>query len=270
MTGRGIVCVVTGRYGLVAYFVHDEWHGCSLREYAEWSEAEVALWRKLIRLGDVAVDVGAHIGTHTLAFASLVGPEGQVHAFEPQEAAVVLLRRNVEQNGLRNVTVSPGALGAQPGTLRYDDPVYWRTGNFGGVELGPSGKKLAQVRTLDAARLGRVDFVKVDVEGMEQAVLAGAAGTIRRCLPILYVENDRPELSDALITTLRGFGYNVWWHLPPLFNPDNFARNRNNVFPGVVSLNLLALPQGRDEPQDLWLRPLDAVRFRADGAVEYS
>src|SRR5256885_5136506 len=99
-----MIATRSARYGQMTYFVHDLWHGKAFARYGEWSEAEVALWRKIIKPGDVALDVGAHIGAHTLALASLVGREGHVHAFEPQRMAFELLCANLVNNAAWHVT----------------------------------------------------------------------------------------------------------------------------------------------------------------------
>ena len=61
--------------------------------------------------------------------------------------------------------------------------------------------------TIDSLNLGRCALIKIDVEGMERAVLDGAAKTIARCLPLLYVENDRPKKAAELVRAMNGLGY---------------------------------------------------------------
>jgi hypothetical protein len=101
------------------------------------------------------------------------------------------------------------------------------------------------VVTLDGLALPACHALKIDVEGMEAEVLRGAAATITRCRPALYVENDRRERSAALIALIGGQDYAMWWHLPPLFVPDNFAGEAADDFPGIVSINMLCLPRER-------------------------
>jgi hypothetical protein len=87
---------------------------------------------------------------------------------------------------------------------------------------------------------------------MELEVLRGAAALIARFRPILYVENDRPETSEALIRHLLGLDYRLYWHLPPLYNPRNFFGESENVFSNIVSVNMLCLPRARPQSvQDL-------------------
>lgn len=78
---------------------------------------------------------------------------------------------------------------------------------------------------------------------MEADVLRGAPRFIERFRPIMYVENDRVEKSEALIAALWEYGYRLFWHLPPLFNPENFNGVSEDVFGGVVAANMLCVPR---------------------------
>ena len=100
-----------------------------------------------------------------------------------------------------------------------------------------------EIRTLDSLALDQLHFLKVDVEGMEQSVLLGAAATIQRHRPVIYTENDRDEKSADLIQTLLDMDYRIYWHFPFLFSPDNLRGNPENIFDGSFSRNLLCLPK---------------------------
>ena len=78
---------------------------------------------------------------------------------------------------------------------------------------------------------------------MESHVLEGARETIVRCCPFFYIENDRETRSAALITQVLSFGYQLWWHWPPLFNPANFNGLDEDIFGNIVSRNMLCLPE---------------------------
>jgi hypothetical protein len=104
---------------------------------------------------------------------------------------------------------------------------------------------------IDSLNLNRCRLIKVDVEGMECEVLEGARNTITRLRPVLYVENDRTEHSRRLITMIQSFGYKLWWHLPRMFNPDNFRGNKENLFGNIVSVNMLCSPQETQTLVDL-------------------
>jgi hypothetical protein len=104
-----------------------------------------------------------------------------------------------------------------------------------------AGGEPVNVIRLDGLRLEHCHFIKIDVEGMELLVLQGASALIERFKPILYVENDRAQKSDALIKHLAAIGYRLHWHTPPLFNPQNFLKNPKNNFGNIVSANMLCL-----------------------------
>ena len=71
----------------------------------EWESKEKKVFEKNISKGDIVVDVGAHIGTHTLTFARIVGDKGTVFAFEPDPRNFEILRKNIKINNYQNVTL---------------------------------------------------------------------------------------------------------------------------------------------------------------------
>jgi len=155
--------------------------GARLRRRGVWSKAESSLYERCLRPGDFVVDCGAHVGYFTLIFARQVGPTGQVLAFEPEPRNFRLLEQNVRRNGYENVTVVPQALSRSRG----DAPLSVAAGNLGDHRLGRSlaGRETITVRTttLDAylASAPRPpDFLKLDVQGSEAAVLDGARETL--------------------------------------------------------------------------------------------
>jgi FkbM family methyltransferase len=231
------------RYGQMLINRHDVYIGRALDLYGEWSEGEIDLFRQVLRPGMVAVDAGANIGTHTVAMAQFVAPNGTVYAFEPQRIVFQTLAANVALNSLANVFCLQRALGEAPGVLHVPPLDYTVPNNFGGVELGGAthGERV-EIMRIDDLDLPACHLIKIDVEGMELAVLKGAAETIKRCQPLLYVEADRVERRDEVIAWLDAQGYALYWHTVPLYNPTNARGNATNVFPGVVSLNVLAIP----------------------------
>ena len=84
----------------------------------------------------------------------------------------------------------------------------------------------------DLLRSEHIGLMKIDVEGFELRVLMGSGALVERSRPLIYVENDRAEQSRELIEWLWGIGYNLWWHLPPLFNPENFCGVTENIYGG--------------------------------------
>ena len=217
--GPGFNHLIEGRHGYVLFNVNDRYVGRSIEEYGEWSPGETELFQRLVHAGDYVIDAGAHIGAHTLAFSRLVGRQGKVFAFEPQRLLYQILAANVALNSLANVYTYQMGIGDKSGSLWLaDDLDYAREANFGGIPLrgifrtlehaGPK-YRLPVVRLDDFYDQPRLDFLKIDVEGMEVSVLRGAERAIRRHRPIIYAENDRKENSSELGELLRNLGYRL-------------------------------------------------------------
>jgi hypothetical protein len=186
--------------------------------------------------GVVMLDCGANVGTHTVALAKHMTGWGRVHAFEAQERIFYALAGNICLNNCANARATFAAVSDRDGQISVPVPDYDRPGSFGSLELAPSGNpefigqaidyalnKLQAVRaiSLDSLPLTRLDFIKIDVEGMEMAVLAGARGLLAQLRPYIlveYIKSDR----QALEAFLTDAGYRTW----------------------QTGINLLALPEG--------------------------
>jgi FkbM family methyltransferase len=169
---------------------------------------------------------------------------------------------NLALNSILNVDARCAAVGAAAGWARVPDIDYTRPGNFGGIAVTAAGGRQVPLVRLDddlALDLDRLALLKVDVEGLELDVLRGADGLIRRFQPVLYVENDQLDKSEALIRHLWGLGYRLYWHTPALFNPENFFGETENIFAGLGSINLLCLPNA-------WRGPVAGVPEVRDAA----
>lgn len=235
------------RHGLMLYFKNDRYIGQALDSYGEYSESETSLFREIVSPGDIVVEAGANIGTHTLFLARAVGTKGFVHAFEPQRQIHQVLCANLALNEIANVKTYQAGLGSAVGQIDAWVPDFTVENNMGGIPLGHVDEEdcpheVVDVFTLDGLGLQRLDLLKVDVEGMEKDVLLGARETIARCRPILYVENDRPDQSAGLIQTVFDLGYRAWWHLALFFNENNASGNPHNPFGNLISINMLCLP----------------------------
>ncbi len=188
------------------------------------------------------LDIGANIGCHTVFMAQAMQNSGWIIAIEPQRLTFQLLCANVALNSLFNVQCLNNAVGDSEGTIVVPVLNPASEQNFGGLDLrqheeGETVKKI----TVDSLDLHRFQFIKLDVEGMEIMALTGARETISKCKPVLYVENDREENSEGLIRLIASYNYRMYWHLPPLFNPDNHRKNPENVFGNIVSRNMLCI-----------------------------
>jgi FkbM family methyltransferase len=247
------------------YLVTDAVIGRSLDRYGEYCQGEVDLFAQVVRAGDVAVDVGAHIGAHTVPLAHAVTSRGAVVAFEPQRILFQCLCANVALNGLDNVRTRHAAVGRRPGRVRVPQIDYAAGGNFGGLGLtNRQGGEQVELTTLDSLGLTACNFVKIDVEGMESQVIDGAGALIGRFRPVLYVENNRQAESPELIRRLLDLDYALYWHFAWLYNRDNHFAEAENVFGDTMTANMLCLPKesprlvsGLREvtgPDDFWRR----------------
>lgn len=239
-------------------FSSDVYVSRALALYGEYCAAEADMFRQLVRPGDTVVEVGANIGSHSVMLARLCAP-GRFFAFEPQRRVFQLLCTNLTINGIRNAHAYPDALGDADGEARMPEMDFTAPGNFGGISVNDarSGESVAiRVRRLDSLDLDALHFLKIDVEGWEANVLSGASKSIRRFQPILYIENDRMEKQGALITQIAAMGYSLYWHVAPLYRPDNFNGVAQDVLGNTASLNMLCLPQD-SQRKVIGLEPID-------------
>jgi FkbM family methyltransferase len=185
-----------------------------------------------LRRGDVMADVGAHIGVHALTAAARLRRlgGGAVVAFEPAHDSAARLRAAAARNRLK-LTVVEAALGAEPGTADLrTDPAY-DVADAGVRSLHGRGTRVqaVPVTTFDAwaaaARLGRLDLVKLDVEGAELEALRGMAGSLSRLRPrALVVEIKQRVLEragvdgDEVRQCLDRLGYQATGQVLPVAN----------------------------------------------------
>jgi FkbM family methyltransferase len=152
---------------------------------------------RLVRPGDTVLDIGANLGLVSFILSALVGPNGTVHAFEPIPQMQDLIEQGMQRNNVSNIVLHKVALGDEPGELTLSIP----KGHFGSASLvaerraGESEEIVVPVRRLPEELppdLGPIRLIKIDVEGFEPQVLAGAAELLRTSPPdaILFELND--------------------------------------------------------------------------------
>lgn len=223
----------------------------------------------------VVLDVGANIGNHTLAFAT---EAAHVYAFEPIPLIFALLKQNVKQNSLSNVTLLQLALSDQNDTAIIN---MVKNGNFGASSFD---KRVTETEAVSVKRrrgddlladmgVERVDLVKIDVEAHELYVLRGLLNTLQRHRPIITMEwNDTltierlsgsPELQFMMenyqIFVLGSSGDRAFWqgrHLAFVRRKLTkiFRKRRAALYdfmPGRLYKNLLLIPKGRQDLLDL-------------------
>lgn len=146
---------------------------------------------------------------------------GEVLAFEAQERLYYALAGNIAINNCSNARATWSAVGGECGVINIPKINYDRPASFGSLELRPSktnediGQPVkydsastyeAPLLSIDSLKLSRVDFIKIDVEGMEAEVLRGAKATLQRCKPMMLIEHIKTKKSD-LEKLLKTAGY---------------------------------------------------------------
>lgn len=179
---------------------YDEWALAARR--GRWEPQTLARFAAVVRPGDTVVDVGAHFGIYSLLAARLVGPTGRVLAFEPDPASRAQLERNVAGAHAATVEVRPEAVADRAGRARL---VRAHGAGDASLDAGDDGIEVETVTLADAcaARGASPDVLKVDVEGGEAAVLAGASPALLAGLRALVLEVHETMLAARGIDATR-------------------------------------------------------------------
>ena len=261
------------RHGQFCHFSDDQVIRKSLEVYGEWAEQEIYTLSRFIEPGNVIVDAGANIGTHSIAFARMVGASGRVIAIEPQPNVGLLFSANIVANDVVGVVrYIPGALSSDMKIVKT--PYFSSHGleNYGafslmhvgtGLDHAPMSVPISCFR-LDDLELGRCNVIKADVEDFEFQLYNGARHTIFAHRPIVYFEQrSLGSVSDiqALFNELK---YDLYWHVTNPHNACNYNGAREVVFGGNLEVNVLGLPRERFSDSDARLEgmtPLNASSF---------
>ena len=156
-------------------------HDISL--FNTWGEKnEVNIFKNEIKKGNVVLDIGAHVGYYALLAAKLVGENGKVYAFEPDPRNFECLKKNVEQNGYKNVVCLNKAVSNRTGKTKL---FFSEETDNSQIVNRKDGKKsvTVDVTTLDnffENKNPRADFIKIDVEGAEGLALEGMTNLIKK------------------------------------------------------------------------------------------
>ena len=147
-----------------------------------------ALINRQVPRCSTVIDVGANIGLSTILLARMAE---RVIAFEPSPPNVAFLRRNLERNGINNVEVHAVAASSEPGTLRFHVAQFGAGSHVvaaGHVSSDSISTVDVKAVTLDESDLPSIAFIKIDAEGHEPDVLAGARQLLARDRPLIYTE----------------------------------------------------------------------------------
>jgi len=206
------------RTGIMQYFPELRRAGASIEWYGEYLQTQVDVLSRLVMPAMTIVEMGAGFGTHALWLASAVGPAGHVFLQEDNPRYRLALQQNLRSNGFTNITL----------------PRDWRS---------VVDEQATESATIDELRLPQFHWLKIDERVDAAAVLRGATDTLWRWRPRLFLAAPDAGSVAALAGQAKDLGYACWQVTTPLFNPANFNRRSENIFPDQSVLALLAMPE---------------------------
>ncbi len=169
-------------------------------------EPEFHILHEFVSPGDWVIDVGANVGYYTKKFSDLVGPHGRVIAVEPVPETFSFLASNVLQFAHRNVTLLNLAASDSAAIVRMEVPVdaAGLHDYFGAAITNAQSGMEIMTATLDSLNISRrIAVLKIDTEGHDDAVIAGAFALVSRDHPVMIVEDP----SAAMAQRLAELGY---------------------------------------------------------------
>jgi FkbM family methyltransferase len=204
-------------FGYISYFKNDAYIGSAFSCGRYWELHTITeVTKRLAGLRGLVLDIGAHIGSHSVGLAAK-NPQLKFVCFEPQQLLFLLLERNIFENDLSDrFELLNAAAGSVAGALRLAATVYVEeTGerrqigygdaqsvNLGGVQLGVDGES-CQILRVDDRIWPSVVYVKVDAEGAEPLVFYGMQKLLRTNLPhVLFEDRDDRRLDGATLDAL--------------------------------------------------------------------
>lgn len=187
----------------------------------------VKSYQRLIKKGDIVLDIGANIGSHTLFMARCVGENGKVLAFEPTDYAFNKLKRNCELNPELSSRVKLFQTMLVDKEFSDEVPQIYSSwpltskNNLHDLHLGEKmSTNGAGAETLDVLlkreNINNVNFIKMDVDGFECKVLRGAKNTLSKYHPIIIMElapyllEEQGEKLSTLLNLLKECGYSLY------------------------------------------------------------
>lgn len=178
-------------------------HGCWLGTY---EFAKRRAFEAAVTAGATVFDVGAHVGFYTLLASTLAGRDGRVFAFEPEPRSLRYLREHLRLNDVTNVTIIEAAVSAATGVARFNEGPRFSTGRLsedGGITV----RTVALDELVATGQVPMPQCIKIDVEGTELDVLAGARQILTKARPTLFLATHSTTIHEHCCTFLRDLGY---------------------------------------------------------------
>jgi len=230
--------------------------------YGRFSPELITLMNSIVQPGDSVVDVGAQLGYVTAHMAERVGSSGSVHSFEPDPNALLRLHSTVGSNNYSWVKIFPVALTDLEGEIDFNvSPVLgWSTAVNGTHHQGLSKIRVRAASFDKLAENGEirrpVTFVKIDVEGLECAVLDGMQKMIRGDRPVILAEVNplllKPNGLNTvdLLSRLERFQYRLFLVVesPGVLNGGRVTLSPVAATEHLAFCDVLAVPEEKKLP----------------------
>jgi FkbM family methyltransferase len=190
-------------------------------EFGCYDPHSLKLISQVVGPGFACMDIGANVGTFSLPMARYVSPGGRIIAVEPGPSQLERLKFNIKLNPSLETLIEVHELAFSD----HEHVLFWKeeSGNPGNAAFNPSDGIRMEMTTLDlfatAHGLQRLDFIKIDVEGMELEVLTGAEQSLESLAPMIYYESWIgkktlwDEKQESLEKLLRHHGYSLYAYL---------------------------------------------------------
>jgi len=204
-----------GYWWTVGSGIHSYWLG-------SYEADKLKNFCEVVRKGQVVLDIGAHAGFYTLLASELVGPKGQVIAFEPFPKNIYFLKKHLEINRIQNVLVWEAAVGSMTGLSRFKVGSDGYTGS-----LSSSGEVCVSVVNLDDLVSDRLipvpDVIKMDIEGGELEALTGAVDLLSYFHPVLFLSTHGAAIHNKCLELLTSVGYQITPLISDAQRPDEIV-----------------------------------------------
>jgi FkbM family methyltransferase len=266
----------TDAYGLrFTYHASDTGIGPILAQYGEFSRVQLDLLNDYVahagRRG-AFLDIGANIGAICAPLAA-ANPDLRVIAVEANAHTASVLAANAVNNGLANIEIVHAAAGRTSGLIDFPTLKPGMSASFGEVGMHMAGRlptEKVRLCSLDEIAPADTRLVKIDVEGFEGEVLAGASHLINHVRPVWSIEANPQAraVTHAAMSTMLAADYRLFWLLTPFVSPAPYR----DAAPArwTLDLNFMALPAGQPNLWDLpeivdpgapWVTERRAYRF---------
>ena len=219
---------VETQFGKIIININDQFIGKSFLNKKYWGLQDIEVISKMIEFKCkkknriVFYDVGANIGTHSIALSNIFKNKIVIKAFEAQSNIYEMFNQTIKINNLDNIKLYHNAVSDKNDEIiRIDLPDYSKHNNFGGLELlkpfqnsdNTQMQKSGIFEDVKSIKLDifneEVDFIKIDVEGMENLVLKGSKNLIVNHRPFLFMELLKSKLED-ITEFFKDKEYNIY------------------------------------------------------------